>query len=508
MKPAYFISIVFLTFILSGCREIVEDETVPLTYWVELHPEAAKIMKSYNENEAYKAMQEKLEIPVHFIHPPLKQKKEQFKLLLTSENLPDIIGSIDHLGGYPGGPDKAISDGVFIRLNELIEAYAPNYQKILEENPEFKKTVMTPEGNIYSFNMTMIDPSSPWQGMVIRSDWLNLLNHTVPETISEWETVLTDFKEKLNVEIPLNVQFDNALFRSQVFLGAWDTGFGWLNRKGEARWGPATAEYKEFLKTFKRWYEKGLLDPEFAIRHDDSIERSMITGRMGACNVYYAWFDTFLKSNEDDSRYNLSGTPYPVLYKGQSLHLSHNLPQNQNNNTVITSSCENVEEAVRFLDYGYSREGSYLLTYGLENVSYDIVEGFPYYSELMLNNSDDIPYNTIQYKYVMNHGPFLVDGYKDNAKKMPEQITKAQDLWSKSGNDWVWPNIIYSKEEAEVISKLEKEIESYSLEMTIKFIMGLEPLENWEDYQNHLFKSGLDELLYTQQNALDRFLDS
>ena len=505
MKPFQHLLIAIIVIFLSGCVNEEASKPPSLTYWVELHPEAAKIMDSYNENEAYKAIQERTGISVEFLHPPLKQKREQFKLLIASGDLPDIIGSIDHLGGYPGGQDKAITDNVWLRLNDVIKNNAPNYQLILDNYPEIRQSSISPEGNITSFDMVMSEPSAPWQGMIIRKDWLDLLNLPVPETIDEWEVALTGFKDTLHVEAPLNIRFDNALFRSQVFLGAWDTGFCWINKEGSAEWGPSTEEYRSFLETFHCWYTKGLLDPEFAIRHDDSIERAMITGRMGACNVYYAWFDTFLHSNKDDPRYDLAGTPYPVLRKGQSLHLSHFLPLNQQNHTVITSSCNSPENAARFLDYGYSREGSYLLTYGIKDISYELIEGIPYFSDLILKNPENIPYNTIQYRYVMNHGPFLIDSGKDKAKKIPKKISQAQQLWSTAGHDWMWPTIQYSKEEAESLTELSENLQSYSLNMTIRFIMGIEPLSNWEKYLVTLEKLGLGKMNQIHQQALDRY---
>ena len=47
------------------------------------------------------------------------------------------------------------------------------------------------------------------QGGIIRKDWLDELGLAVPETLDEWHTVLTAFKEKKGAEAPavLSVQY-------------------------------------------------------------------------------------------------------------------------------------------------------------------------------------------------------------------------------------------------------------------------------------------------------------
>lgn len=41
--------------------------------------------------------------------------------------------------------------------------------------------------------------------------------------------------------------------------------------------------------------------------------------------------------------------------------------------------------------------------------------------------------------------------------------------------------------------------------MTLRFIMGSEPLENFDEYINTLKDMGVEEMIATQQRALDRY---
>jgi len=52
-------------------------------------------------------------------------------------------------------PDNEIlkygSQGIFIPLNDLIDQYAPNFKRVMEENPSAGKAARMTDGNIYSF---------------------------------------------------------------------------------------------------------------------------------------------------------------------------------------------------------------------------------------------------------------------------------------------------------------------------------------------------------------------
>ncbi len=50
------------------------------------------------------------------------------------------------------------AQGIFIPLNDLIDKYAPNFKKLLDQYPEVKSGLTMPDGNIYSFP-TFYEPS-------------------------------------------------------------------------------------------------------------------------------------------------------------------------------------------------------------------------------------------------------------------------------------------------------------------------------------------------------------
>jgi putative aldouronate transport system substrate-binding protein len=58
----------------------------------------------------------------HLGGTPMKDQK--FSLMLASGELPDIF--LNTWLQYPGGPDRAVEQGYILKLNDLIDQYAPN----------------------------------------------------------------------------------------------------------------------------------------------------------------------------------------------------------------------------------------------------------------------------------------------------------------------------------------------------------------------------------------------
>ena len=142
--------------IAAGCGgpakeqpEVASDPEAPpvlseLTYWVQIVSQVSATMKSYNEIEAYKELERITGVKVDFQHPPQgQQATEQFNLMMTSDKLPDVIEY--SWAGYPG-PEKAIKDGKIIKLNDLIDQYAPNFKKGARGASGGKKEITTDDG--------------------------------------------------------------------------------------------------------------------------------------------------------------------------------------------------------------------------------------------------------------------------------------------------------------------------------------------------------------------------
>ncbi|UUZ82242.1 extracellular solute-binding protein [Paenibacillus sp. P26] len=173
-----------------------------LSYWGELPGNLTGVKSQHGDVPFFQEWQKQTGVKLKFTTAPTNQGKEALNVMLASGDLPDMI-EYDFLGAFPGGPEKAIKDGYILKLNDVIDKYAPNLKKYLKEHPEIDKMVKTDNGGYYAFPFLRGDPAlQVYQGPIIRKDWLDELGLPIPETIDDWYTTLKAFKEKKGAAAP------------------------------------------------------------------------------------------------------------------------------------------------------------------------------------------------------------------------------------------------------------------------------------------------------------------
>lgn len=487
-----------------------------LTYWLQLNTNASANFTNLGETELGKALQEQTGITIKFQHPAAgaDQAKEQFNLIVADGNLPDIM-EWQWVKMYPGGPEKAIKDGVIIPLNDIIDQYCPNLKKYLTENPDVDKMIKTDDGNYFAFPFIRGEDKLRYTvGGFIRKDWLDELGLEVPTTVDEWHTVLTAFKEKKGTEAPIS--FDWANFKQSnpiafaYKVGAANSTWFILDDGGKVAFAPAQAEYKDYLMTMNQWYQEGLIDKDIATLNGDQVTAKMTSDKSGASVGWAAsrmqvFMTSAQKTNPD---YLLVPTPIPTLEKGAIPEYGYMENKFPDVAAAITSSCKNVELAARLLDYGYSDAGHNLFNYGIEGVSYEMKDGKAVYSDLVMNNPDGWPLAQSLSKYIRANynGPFVQDlNYLEQYLQLPT-VKDCPSVWEvpNAGKHTV-PNITPTQEESKELATITNELNTYVDEMTLKFIFGTESFDKWDHYIQTLKDMKLDRALEIENAALARY---
>ncbi|PZE21522.1 ABC transporter substrate-binding protein [Paenibacillus xerothermodurans] len=484
-----------------------------LTYWTTMTGQAAVSMKSYGEMEVYKGIESITGVKVNFQHPPQGQDAEQFNLMLTSGQLPDVIEY--HWTSFPGGPEKAVKDGRIIKLNELIDQHAPNLKKVLESNPEWKKQVTTDDGSIVGFPFLRGDKKlQVYKGVTVRKDWLDKLGLQMPTTIDEWHTVLKAFKEQdpngngQADEIPIIITL-GELNGSHAFIGAFGITNGFFQDAGKVKYGPLQPQYKEFLTLMNQWYKEGLLDKDYAATDGKLLDAkvtghqigALITNTGGGIGKYMG-----LMAGKDN-HFTLSPAPYPTLNKGEKPELGQMDFTFNGRGAAISTSNKNPVETVKWLDVGYSEEGHMLFNFGKEGISYNLINGYPKYTEMITKNPDGLPMQQAMARHNRAgwDGPFVQDvRYIEQYAAIPEQ-QESLTAWAEPTNEKLMPLITPTKEESGTYASIMADINTYKDEMFHKFVMGAEPLSNFDAFTATLKSMGIDEALEIQQAALERY---
>lgn len=478
---------------------------VTLTYWMQLNGNVSQTAKSMADTPFAQELMKQTGIKIEYQHPPLGQEKESFNIMLASRDLPDIIEY--SWAGFPGGPEKAMTDGVILQLNDTIDQYAPNLKAYLNKDTEVNKMIKTDTGKYYVFpSIRGDDFSKTYAGPIVRKDWLDDCGLAIPETIDEWTAMLRMFKEKKNAEAPLSCYWNESFI-----TGAFGIVGTFYIDEGKFKYGPIEPEYKDYILLYRKWYEEGLLDKNFATLDPKTMDANILGGKTGATIGLAAsgigkWLNAM---KEKDPKYDLIGTPYPTLKKGDRPKFGHtSLTYIGGGSAAISTSCKNVELAARFLDYSYSDKGALLYNYGIENVSYTVVNGKPEYTELITNNPEKLSNAVALAKYARASyaGPFVQDkGYAEQNFTLPQQ-KEAISRWIESDASlhivpWLTPTPEESSEQAKIISQ----VSTLLSEKFIKFVMGEEPIEKYDAFVEEMKKMGIERAIELKQGQLDRY---
>lgn len=505
----------------------IVKEPLTLTYWVEMNPNVAATLKHYGEMTCYKELEKRTGIHIEFQHPPVgtTQSREQFNLMVASRKFPDIIefgwsaaGSVSATSGFPGGPGKAIKDGVILKLNDLIDQYAPNFKKVLDEHPEWRKQIVTDDGEIYCFPFLRSDPYLlTYTGPTVRRDWLDKTGLPMPKTVDEWHAMLVAFKGKdwngngKADEWPFTPARNvaRAAFDSHFVIGAYGVTMGFYQDKGVAKYGPIQPEFKEFLKTVAAWYNEGLIDPDFVSTNQTIFDAKITGSQLGSAVMLtgsgIGKYAGLMASK--DPNFKLVGAPYPTLKAGEKPKFGQRDFNFSGGGAAISTACKRVKEAVQLLDYAYSPEGHMLFNFGVEGVSYRLENGYPRYTELVMKNPQNLPITQAMAQHFRScfNGPFMQDRrYMEQYAALPEQ-QQAITTWSQASNEGLMPPVTPTQEESSRIASIMGDVNTRIDEMLIKVITGKEPVDAWDKVVAQLKTMGIDDALKIMQGALDRY---
>jgi putative aldouronate transport system substrate-binding protein len=371
--------------------------------------------------------------------------------------------------------------------------------------------VKTDAGEYLAFAFIRGDPSLLTSaGPIIRKDWLDELGLSVPETMDEYYNVLKKFKEVKKVDFPYSGDLLTAGTWG-LFMGAYGIVNGMHINDGKVIFGQAAPQYKEYLTTLNKWYKEGLIDKNFASLDTKTINSNMLNGFSGMTQgsgggTLGLYLDTMKNKRAE---FDLAGSPYPVLNKGDKPFYGQIQLPVPGNYVAVSTSCKNIPAAVRFLNYGYTEEGSMLFNFGIEGESYEMKDGYPTYSDIITNSPDDLPMNAAMAQYTLANsggGAFVQD------KRYIEQYYRL-DRQKEAWNNWsdtdaithIMPPVTISADQLTNVSKILNDVNTYANEMTYKFIMGTADLSEFDNYVSKLNQMGLQDAIKRYQDGYDRY---
>lgn len=333
----------------------------------------------------YDVAEERTGIHVDYISGPeeFNDVYSEIDQRVISGDLPDaVMTKLAQTSVY--GPQ-----GVFADLAPYIEKYAPNLQKYIDDNPDYKALVADKDGHIYGlcketpiyadligyrvdqFKAAGIDPDS----IVTVDDFTKAL-----------ETLKAYYGKDNPNYYPLTGR-DTAIRFASWFGAASNissTESNGIYINGHYKDGSIDimndGAYK-MAETMKKWYDEGLIQPEWVAGtfSEADWEAAMLNGNGSIFYDYYNRAEWFMENGgpDNDPNYQMGVLNFIKDDNGNPQKMTVSMKYNDECVTAINANCseDKIKTILTFIDYFYSEEGEILANYGVEGESFKDTNG-------------------------------------------------------------------------------------------------------------------------------------
>lgn len=477
-------------------------------------------VQNYETNEFTKHMEKKTNVKVEWTLTPKADVNNKVNLLLASNSdLPDVFLSVINLGQLGmHGPQ-----GTFVSLNKYIDKYGTGFKRIEEMQPDIKKHITFPDGNIYALPIVNMSENVKYNKRLwVYKPWLDKLNLKVPTTTEEFYNVLKAFKEKdpngngIADEIPMvaykenssetGMNFEQVIMNSFVYDEPLVRRMYLSNGKVDSAY--TQQGWKEGTAYFRKLFQEGLIDPVSFTQDEQSMKKlgdnkgAVIVGSSVGPNT------TKITSNQERMYQYINVAPL----KGpdgtqQNYYKPTTIAYGQ---FVITKNCKYPDVAYRWADTMYNEEESLLARLGVKGKDWTDA-----------SETDKAPggqkalYKSITTWGVEQNSNWYLNGMpwfgpwegKDGAgSKMDDFLYKITQEQKKYAPKEVLPQLLMTEAEAQQIASITAITGPYIEQAFAKFCIekNLDFEKEWKNYLSELKKMNNDEIVKITQTAYDR----
>ena len=460
-------------------------------------------------------------------------------LNISGGDYPDIISW--NWSNYSGGIEAAIEDGLVqsFPMSELQEK-VPNYYNLIANNEYINRALVLTDGSIAAFcHVEESTARNAYSGYAIRKDWLDRLNLEVPKTIDELHDALVAFKEQdangngdPNDEIPMSDRVTLNLIKE---LGsAWGLIYNYPQLDPET--GKVTywteindgKNFRDFAMTMRQWYAEGLIDPSFTSNTQTEINSQVTSDIQGFWHTntnrfpgYYTLLKDTVASYADSSAVKLEPLPrFPYVYAEgadakrytQAVNLKNWAAAAEGN--AITSAAVKegkVDRILELFNYMYSEEGTTLISWGVEGVSFDYdADGNKVWKEVVLNNEGGLSSDTVMQYCIPTRGEFpkimdleawmTVDcSHEDGQRELEYNYSADKDL--------IIPNILLTGEDAETYTMIMNDVNTSIAETFLSVVIGNKDEAAIDELFNTIDRMGIEKAIEIYSRVYENYLN-
>ena len=492
----------------------IEDAGVELTFWTPFQSNMPGVYDTITDIPTLQVIADEVGVTVDWTVVSGMEMFTQFNLMAAGGDYCDMIEAAVEC--YSGGAIGALDDGVLTDLTDYIEENAPDYLEAHESRGS-GKDILTGDGR-YACLWGCYNLPEVSQGYVIRQDWLDELGLEVPTTYDEWFDVLSAFKDKYGCSNAFLMDdtcqddqhtpagFGTPGYKSNMFGSGSDL----YQVDGVVKTSFLEEGYRDYLREMHRWFEAGLFSADFptiSSRPNDDNRVALINNggagiwAVGASNVT-------IQQDEIVGGAKLTGIPDPLSDNVDFNHFSSAMTVNSQCDVAISSTCENIEACLQYLNYYFTDEGIRYYNYGVEGQTYNMVDGKVEYTDLIMNPVAGYTPFTMTEAYVLVGGIASVTYGSRQLDFAGEEARQAWETWNSTQDRlYVLPEgLALTAEESSQASALMSDIYTYAAQCAPQFILGTMDIENdWDAFTQSMRDMGIEDILAIYQTALDRY---
>lgn len=494
------------------------DSGEDITFMTEFNEQMYKtVPNGYADCIPFQVAEELTGVKVEFVEVGSGAWTERFNLLVVSGDYPDIVAAKTD---YSGGDDKGIADEFILPLNDYLEEYCPNYWGLLSNGSNLINA-MTDSGYVagfYGITSGNGQPNGKGTGF-IRQDWLEDLELEKPVTYDQMYEVLKAFQTEKQADEPIMWPSTLVSTNEGLVSGYGVAGNASIDHRGtnipyyvvdgQIHYGLLEDGYREFMEMCRKWYDEGLISPEFLTKNENSRDAAYITtiteGHSGIFFVDNQEVESMVTMGQElTSSFAVEAITDPVKNEGDIDHFAEISTELGNKAYWVTTGARNIPLVLSWCDFWYSNVGSDLCEWGLEGVTFTYNdegsrELTDFGTEMFITTTN----RDLRTVYSLN-----CVGYVTLQKNSTDSefVLKCNEIRSVNNDSaYTLPNISLTAEESERHSAVYNDIATYVVENLAKFFVGERSMDQWDEFTDQIRSMGIDECIEIYQAAYDRY---
>lgn len=403
------------------------------------------------------------------------------------------------------------SEGLLLPLEELIEKYAPNVQKILE-NEQYKKELTAPDGHIYSLPTIDEGYAQTKPALFINKNWLDQLGLEVPKTTEEFYETLKKFKE--NELSPLGKDKQVGLtFKADDWNTNLDSFFGSFGRVSHRDYiaveddkvinTAIQPEFKEAIKYFHQLFSEGLADRESFTQDPSDFAAKINQADGNNVGAFIAWNTNSVDLAEDNNFVPVE----PLIGPNGDQKWGGFVPGiNLKGSFAITNTNPDPIATIRWIDYMYDPVISLQIRQGLIGKNLEEQADGTY---LVLSPPEGVNPEDFQTSPKTKYTVWALS--KEMSEKVKAQTeaklpkTALDDLYEPYLEFNQFPKAYFTIEETEQVSNFITDINTYISQKYAEWMIDGGVEEQWDDYLKKLNDMGLEDMMKIYEDVYKRY---